>query len=57
MNYPSLQSLGTALIASVGWTDVFSDLLNDSEKLAVLAGVEASPSSGMLGGVVRSPNK
>ena len=56
MNYPSLQSLCTALIASVSWTDIFSDLLNDSEELAVLAGVEASASSGMLRGVVRSPN-
>ena len=56
MNYPSLQSLCTALIASVSWTDVFSDLFNDSEELAVLAGVEASPSSGVLRGVVRSPN-
>lgn len=56
MNYPSLQSLCTALIASVSWTDIFSDLLNDSEELAVLAGVESSPNCGMLRGEVGSSN-
>ena len=41
MNYPSLQSLRTALIAGVRRPDVLADLLDDGEQLAVLAGVEA----------------
>ena len=57
MDNSSLQSLRTALIAGVRRPDVLADLLDDGEQLAVLAGVEASPSSGMLGGEVRSPNK